>query len=199
MDVAQVQINNAAEANKFKDFFNLMPKTILIYSAANTLNKVMLPAASKADPDKMAHDSSNAAFNWRFSYSTPRGPLELWDRGHEAVGFKFEKRGASSAAYQAVNINYGNQVDKIYQKFFGAGIDKPVSKLILYNSIDQLNNPKYVHFSNVRGAHLKGFTYASEGLLLGEGILKGFTSSGTGRSPNTKGLEAVVAQRFGNL
>jgi hypothetical protein len=200
MGTVNVVEHNNAELEKFTDFLNLMPKTVLIYAVSYALHEAMEPATSQMDANLGMHDSSNAAYNWRISYSGSKKPLVLWNK-KTVVGAKGEKRSINSRseAHQVQETRWGMELNKVYQKNFGVGLNKKVANLILYNSIDELNIGAYTANANIRGITAKINTNAAIGAKMAEGILNDYLNSGVRRTPNSKGLKDQVAQRFGNV
>lgn len=199
---SSVAEHNKQELAKFKKYLNLMPKVVLIYAVDNALVMAMEPALEPFDATKGMHDSSNAAYNWRVSYSGAKKPLVLWNKGHQVVGNKYEQRSLYDihAAYATQLTREGMEISKVYNKnFSGTGADRKAASLELYNSIDELGIANYTRNANIRGIFSAIVNHANEGATIGYSILKTTMSSGVKGSPNSDGLLATVSQRFGNI
>lgn len=210
----EVYLKNLATVKEYRTFLRMMPKVVMAFAVEAAISSAMeydtanyTPAGGKTGKEpktfvggnKMPHDSSNAAFNWRISFNGAQAPLN--DKGKEPVGEAFEKRsGTSSIARMEATIYTRLQMDvytKLYSQFFSV-VTAKAKNFIMYNSIDQLpNSSQYVTNSNVENAMTKAAAVANQGGKHGENFLLPYMNSGVGRMPNNKGLQAAVQLKFG--
>jgi hypothetical protein len=227
MNVAQVREKNAEEYKKFAEFLTMMPKVLLMYSVSYALIRATEPdkvsgershgrhgghnyhpygwedeatgqvKTTTASSDKVVHDSSNAAYNWRTSYSGTKAPLDLRNGQHGSVGDKYEYRSNKDRgrARQAGMDRHNIELSKIYQTFFGGGTTTKAKNIKLYNSI----YGEYAKNANIE-ATLGAIKFSAyTGSIAANTVLLGYMNNGIKRSPNAKGLEATITQRFGSI
>ena len=210
-------MRNKAVLAEYRKFLALMPKVTLYFAADYALSLVMVPdtrnyLAGEVSGNKMPHNTSNAAWNWRVSFQGPQAPLYDIDKSPVAGLYEgaiteenpkgYTKR--STYAYEsALNvIDERREKDiqrKLYSKLFSRIYSK-IPKVTVYNSIDQLNFGKaYVDNSNVKAASEQLATYAEVGVRIASGILRQFMQGGKFKStPNIDGLMVRLSQARGN-
>ena len=215
MNLTQVKENNAAEAQKFAEFLNFMPKVILTYALSAAIKRAVKPDKGNYHPygfkgnpkfkkssvssDLIVHDSSNAAFNWRTTYSNAGPYLERRGRGIGSadVGDKFDLRGSTSRgdAYATGKVRHDLELHKLYTTFFDGNTKGLAKKVKLYNPIDG----EYAKNANLDATMIPIDNSAVKGGKIGEWHLLSSMSSGVSKSPNIKALKNQVKQDFGNL
>lgn len=188
-----------------------MPKTVLYFAADYALTMVMMPdnknySAGEVSGKLMPHNTSNAAWNWRVSFSGPQKPLYAIDKPPVAGLYEgpinddnpkgYTKRSTYSYETALNVITERRELDiqrKLYSKLFGK-IYAKIPKVTIYNTIDQLNFGKnYVDNSNVKAASEQLNTYANIGIRKAYNLLRGFERGGLFNStPNVEGLLAAL-------
>lgn len=209
----KVHRQNQAALSTYKKFLRMIPKVLSLYAADTAMKAVMEPHARNFEPSNRdfvtgkltPHDSSNAAWNWRITFSSEDGPLMDKDKG--VVGYAYEKRSGGSPNYKGTRDESAMQgvidarvsidiAGKLYSGLFSSITTHP-KKFTMYNSLDQLPNSKqYVENANLANATSQIRTYASTGYALGVGVLNMFTRSGLHGMPDPEGLKAYLDSQF---
>jgi len=212
-----VKKHNRDELVAFRRYFRMLPKVFLYYAADFALTQAMRPAPSnysngQYSGDLMPHNSSNAAWNWRISFSGPSAPL--YDINKSPVGFGIAELIDGTMAYEKRSSNDFNtknmievtiltrrEIDiqeKLFPKLFRTPYSLKTPSFILYNSIDQLNFGKnYARNANVARVTELLLSYANEGEVLATAVIKSHERSGLFGRPNVEGLLVEVTARSG--
>lgn len=198
----KVSDHNRKAASEFRKYIRLIPKTIAIYAADAAIAGVMRPAdknfplgpngEATVTGKLMPHNSSNAAWNWRVTFSGEEAPLYAKGKGH--IGEAFEYRSddffrdaeATVAERRISDIN-----KKLYNKLFSSPNAK-FPKFTIYNNIDRLNISNYVDRSNVSAAANELVSYSMTGSHMGYVIAKNFMRSGKFGMPDVTALLASL-------
>lgn len=206
----KVYDHNRKSAAEFRKYLRLIPKTIAIYAADSAIAGVMRPAAKNfplgpngeatVTGKLMPHNSSNAAWNWRVTFSGEQSPIYAKGRGH--IGEAFEYRSGtpslfSTAEATVVERRIADINKKLYSKLF-SNPNAKFPKFTIYNNIDRLNMSNYVDRSNVAAAANELVSYSMTGAHMGYVIAKAFMRSGKGGMPDTLALLASLKSSQGS-
>ncbi len=182
--------HNQSEAKKFRHYLRAIPKVVVLYAADAAITAAMYPQRNNysvnEDPkgNKMVHDTSNAAWNWRIGLDGNDAP-PIYKRsygGEEPLGQMFGKRGLLGVA--VVDVRRERDINrKLYKRLFSDPMGK-LPQVSLYNNLEDLHfGAEYVRRANLNPAKGRAVSYAKDGVRMAEGVVAQFMQSGAGLSP----------------